>query len=64
MPQTEKEKNALSVEDNATNVTMVGGQSDDALQLRRTLMKRLAVSGFLAPAVLVTLLKKPAAASP
>jgi hypothetical protein len=64
MPQTEKEKNALSVEDNATNVTMVGDQSDDALQLRRTLMKRLAVSGFLAPAVLVTLLKKPAAASP
>ena len=64
MPQTEKEKNALSVEDNATNVTMVGDQSEDALQLRRTLMKRLAVSGFLAPAVLVTLLKKPAAASP
>jgi hypothetical protein len=37
---------------------------DASAELRRTLIKRLALSGFIAPAVLVTLLKKPAAASP
>jgi hypothetical protein len=39
------------------------GQLDASAELRRTMMKRLAISSFMAPAVLITLLKQPAAAS-
>jgi hypothetical protein len=47
----------------AKDIPDTQGQLDASAELRRTMMKRLAISSFIAPAVLVTLLKQPAAAS-
>jgi hypothetical protein len=59
----ETEKNAKPADETAKEAPATRDRLEASAELRRTMMKRLAVSGFLAPAVLVTLLKQPAAAS-
>lgn len=63
MARDEAEKSALPTSEAAKKAPDPQDHLDASAELRRSMMKRLAVSGFLAPAVLVTLLKKPAAAS-
>jgi hypothetical protein len=64
MPKSEKEKQALGADDKRGYGDAPANQQDAASEVRRTLMKRLAISGFLAPVALTTLLKKSASASP
>lgn len=64
MPKSNKEEQALPADDKRGDGDIPANQQDAASEVRRTLMKRLAVSGFLAPVVLTTLLKKSASASP
>ncbi len=62
--KSEKEEQALRADDKRGDADNPANQQEAASEVRRTLMKRLAISGFLAPVVLTTLLKKSASASP
>ena len=63
MMRDETEKTGKPTDETAKEGRDTRDRLEASAELRRTMMKRLAVSGFLAPAVLVTLLKQPAAAS-
>jgi hypothetical protein len=59
MNETDREKPAAAVEE---KIAGTEGR-DETLEMRRELMKRIAMGGFAAPAVLSTLLTKAAAQS-
>jgi len=63
MMRDETEKTGKPTDEMAKEGRDTRDRLEASAELRRTMMKRLAVSGFLAPAVLVTLLKQPATAS-
>jgi hypothetical protein len=63
MSQDAEKKQAQPTNNVPEDIADTKGQLDASAELRRTMMKRLAISSFMAPAVLVTLLKQPAAAS-
>lgn len=63
MSQDAEKKPAQPANNVPEDIPDMKGQLDASAELRRTMMKRLAISSFMAPAVLITLLKQPAAAS-
>lgn len=63
MPHSETFKAVGPAEQKATEEVQPEATSADATELRRAFMRQMAMSGFVAPAVLSTLLRQAAAQS-